>query len=120
MSPALAVELLTARRAFPEAQRVLAAERTLRRLPFSVEVGWHDTRVHHEAGSFALVRRAAAVGVRPGEVVCVTAALTHRSVFVYVVAHEAISTDLSLSRRAFLALGLLTHETLHCTIEVAA
>lgn len=108
-------EILTGRRAFPKAQQLLAGV-PLRRLPERVNVGWYGTETHPEAGSFAVVRDGAGLDDLIGEVLRV--AVGARSVFVYVVGARGVPTDLALARRPFLALGLLSQESLPAVVEV--
>jgi len=109
-------EILTGQRAFADAQRAFAGA-ALRRLPASVEVGWHDTEVDPLMGSFAVVRAAAGLDDLIGEVLHLTAGT--REVYVYVVGSRDVPRDISLARRAFFALGLLAREAIDCAVEVA-
>lgn len=110
-------ELLVARRAFPTAQRLLAGV-AMRRLPSRIEVGWFGTEVEPEAGAVAIVRLGAGLDDLIGEVLRVE--VGDRSIFVYVLGARGIPTDLAVARRAFLALGLLSHEALPAVVEVVA
>lgn len=111
-------ELLDGRRAFPVAQQLFAGA-LLRQVSGFVSVGWHDTETHPEAGSFAVVKlRGAYDDELIGEVLEVRAG--HRSVFVYVVGAADVDFELSLSRRAFLALGVLANDSLDCLVGVVA
>lgn len=110
-------DLLAARRAFPVAQQLLAGE-PLRELPGTIDVGWHDTETHSETGAFAIVSTGAGLDVLLGEILCVR--VGEREAFVYVVAARASPTAISLSRRAFLHLGLLALESVSADVAVVA
>jgi hypothetical protein len=112
-------EVHVARQAFPDAQTQLAGE------PVSaiglLDVGWYDSSVEPEGGSIAVVR---AGGPYDGEgdegLIGRRLRVTRdgRSVFVYVLGARGVPDDVAVARRAFLALGLLTHDTLPCLVEV--
>lgn len=108
-------EVLDARRAFATAQQLLAGV-AVERVEGLVAVGWYDTAVNPETGSFALVRREGPLTDLIGEIVHVSAG--DRSVFAYVLGSAGVPTDLALARRAFFALGLLALESLDCVVEV--
>lgn len=107
-------EILIGRRAFPMTQQLFAG--VGRRLPEQVDIGWYGTETHPEAGAFALVRDGWGLDELIGEILRVTVGT--RAVFVYVVGARGVPTDIALSRRAFLALGRLSHESLTMTVEV--
>lgn len=77
---------------------------------------WHGTRVDPNRGSFAVVRADGPLAGLVGERLRVS--FGGREVFVYVVATRAIDDDLSLARRAFAALAVLSTETLNVGVEV--
>lgn len=107
-------ELLIVERAFPEAQRLLAGipERSLGEL----RIGWHDTVARPETGAAAAVRTGSALEDLVGEVLRV--AVGARSAYVYVAGAADLATDLSLARRAFLALAPLSTESVTAHVEV--
>lgn len=110
-------ELLVIRRAFPEAQRLLAGGSVAR--VGSIEVGWHGTGTHPELGSsHAVVRSFAGYDDLVGEVLRIRRG-SRPAIFVYVLGARDVPTPVSVSRRAFMALGLLAEESLECTVEVA-
>jgi hypothetical protein len=111
-------ELLISRRAFPEAQKLLMGTPTNE--PAQVlDVGWHSNDVDPEGGSSAVVREGAGLDEWFGKVLRVSSTVrTDRHVFVYVLGSRGVPADLSLSRRAFLALGLLSLDSLSCVVEV--
>jgi hypothetical protein len=110
-------ELLVIRRAFPAAQALLAGA-ALSRVGTTVEVGWHSTETHPELGSsHALVRSGADLDDLIGEVLKITRG-DREPVFVYVLGARDLPTDVSVARRAFLALGLLAVESVECIVEV--
>jgi hypothetical protein len=113
-------EVLWARRAFPKAQEWLAGE-PLRSIGL-VDIGWHYTDAHPETGAFAVVRRGGPfdiAGETPllGEVVILGG---HDPVYVYCVNSAAVVADLSVTRRVFLALGLLARDRVRVEVEVRA
>lgn len=111
-------EIMIVRRAFPEAQRLLAGVPSGFLGPRQL-VGWHDTTAHPEMGAVALARRGSDLETYIGEVLRVTSEFG--SAFVYVIGGNAdLLTDLSLARRAFLAVGPLAEETLPCVLETLA
>lgn len=85
--------------------------------PSLVSVSWYGTRVSDERGSFAHVRTGGPLADLVGDHLRITSA--SRSVNVYVLgATDALVTDLAITRRAFVALGLLSTVSLPCKVEV--
>jgi hypothetical protein len=115
MAEATEPEVLNARRAFPKAQALLAGE-ALSALPTELEVGWHDTSTHPEIGAFAAIGIDSGLDDWIGEIVLVTA--NARSCFVYVIGSADVPTPLSLARRAFCSLAVLSVEELPAIVEV--
>ena len=114
-------ELMIARRAFPKAQELFAGP-VLREVDSAAQVGWHDTEVT-EAGALAVVPESGALSDLVGEVVVVKrdTPTAIRGIYVYVVGTVAqLPDDISLSRRAFFDLGLLSKEFLTCSVGVIA
>lgn len=109
-------EVLASLRAFPEAQRLLAGV-PIDRVAGLVPVGWHGTEV--EPLPVAVVRRGGAHEELIGEVVRVSRGWRD-PVFAYVYGARGIpeGVELSLPRRWFLALGLLSLESIDCVVEV--
>lgn len=114
-------ELMVARRAFPVAQELLAGP-VLRKAAIAARIGWHNNDVCAETGPVAVVPAGGQLEELVGEVVVVKRRLPEaiRGVYVYVVGRSPVIDDLSLSRRAFLHLGLLASEFLECSVEVIA
>jgi hypothetical protein len=110
---------MIARRAFPVAQELLSGP-VLRKAASSANVGWHDTEVCAETGAIAVVPSEGELVDLVGEIIVVKRHLPTevRGAFVYVLARAAVPNDLSLSRRAFLHLGLLSGTALDCSVEV--
>ena len=108
-------EVATARRSFLDAQAALDAP-TRTTLADLVTVGWHDTSVHPERGSFAVVARDGPLTDLIGELLRVSA--RGRSVIVYCMASADVPFDLSLARRAMVPLTTLARSSMDCTIEV--
>lgn len=114
-------ELMIARRSFPTAQELFAGA-VLREAASSAQIGWHDTDVCAETGAIAVVPDESELTDLVGEIIVVKRRLPAeiRGVYVYVLARAAVADDLSLSRRAFLHLGLLASESIECSVEVIA
>lgn len=114
-SPAPAgVEEIDARRAFPEAQRLLGGP-LLSLVSTSVEVGWYGG-VTSESGSFAVVRRGGPYVDLVGEILRVVAG--GRESFVVVLESADVVEDLSLARRPFLNLASLATEILPAEVGI--
>lgn len=113
--PATEPEILAGRRAFAKAQELLAGA-TRVRIEGLVRTGWHDTAISPERPAFAVVRRDGPMLELIGEIIRVT--LDDRSCFVYVLGSALVPVDLSLTRRAFMAIGLLAAESVDTTVEV--
>jgi hypothetical protein len=112
-------DLMIARRSLKTAQ-ILFDGPTERVVAPAIAVGWHGSEVNFEAGATATVRDGGPYGDLVGRIIRVTRerGAGNRSVLVYVVgSSKLIPEDLSLSRRAFLTLGLLAEETLICALE---
>lgn len=104
------------RRAFPKAQELLGGA-VSRRLPGFVEVGWHGTARSLESGSFALVGLGSELSELVGDIVKVTGP-SGFSVFAYVLGVRDVATELSLTRRTFLGMELLSKAPVGCVVEV--
>lgn len=113
------VELI-ARMGFPDAQRLLDVAGAAVPTELTTTAMWHGTSIDGNRGSFAVVLSSGAFGGFVGQRLRVTSK-THasRSVVVYVVASvSALDQEISLARRAFAALDLLTADTLDVNVEV--
>lgn len=110
---------LVARYGFLDAQKFLAG--TLLNTPtFEVTTSWHGTSVDLNRGSFAVVRSGGALDSIVGNVIKVTSK-THPllSVYAYVWAKvPVLDEDLSLARRAFAAIDLLSLDQLDVHVDV--
>lgn len=100
------IEITTGRRAFAKAQELFSGAPVGSSQRMSV--GWHDTSVNAETGSFAVVQ--AGFEDLVGEIVRVTS--NRRQVFCYVLDTADVPVQLSVTRRVFLALNRLTIEAL--------
>lgn len=103
------------RRAFAQTQALLTGT-VARTVALLADVGWYDSAAHPETGAFALVREDGAYADLVGEILLVTNG--DRSCYVYCIDFGDVTGDLALYRRAYLHLGLLSHETLPCLVEV--
>lgn len=99
-------ELVIGRRAFSTAQAFYRTFTGTISTFAGVSISWHDTRVDINEGSFAVVHPTGRLQGLVGEIVRV--AVGKRDVYAYVVADsQLIPTDITLARRAFMAVGLL-------------
>lgn len=107
------LELMVIERAFPEAQRLLAGipNQTVGRY----RTGWHDTSVSRHTGAAAVVRRDGPLAEEVGETLYLIS--DYGAAYVYVVGGADLLTDISVARRAFLALGQLAEEELDVRVE---
>lgn len=103
---------------FADAQAVLRSTVPEPRTARLATCEWHSTMIDPGRGSFAVVRRGGPLEELLGERILVTAG--GRSVAAYVTALREIEEDLSLYRRAFLALATLATERLTVKVEVLA
>ena len=104
-------ELLASRRSWAKTQELFTSV-PIERIPALVEVSWHGTEVYGESGAVALARTGGPYERLVGEVIRVRR--EKREIFVYVVAARDVPGDLSLTRRAFAALGLLALDRVSC------
>lgn len=108
-------EILNGRRAFSVAQELLAGQ-PLSVLPTEIQIGWHDTAASPEVGAFALIGIESGLDDWIGEVLLVQT--NGRGCFVYVLGTADVPTPLSLARRAFCSLGVLSTESLDALVAV--
>lgn len=115
--PATADEELLASLPFKEAQKALGAVPSPG-VRFSV-CSWHGLRIDSRRGCFAVVRSGSPLADLVGERLKITDRKTRRFVYVYCRA-EAIDLpdDITLARRAFVALRPLWTETARVKIEI--
>jgi hypothetical protein len=111
-------ELFAAQQAFGDAQRMLGEQAgALSKLLTSVDIRWHEfTESDWARGCLALASADSDYEDLVGSILRVTSG--HRSVLVYCVASVVIEHDLSLTRRAWMALGDLASTTLTARVEV--
>lgn len=105
-------EILDGRRAFPVTQGLFPA--TPRdRVPSVFSVSWAGSDLIGESSAFAVVdQNQAALGDLIGEFLRLD--LDRRSVVVYVLGSRDLDSDVALTRRAFMALGLLSSPAVQC------
>lgn len=101
-----------ARMGFLDAQALLAGE--VQDSPtYETTTAWHGTIVDDNKGSFAVVRAGGPLAGLVGQRLQVTSKTHDRSVLVYVFAAiTTLGSDISLARRAFAQLDLLSADTL--------
>jgi hypothetical protein len=107
---------------FPEAQRVFARGGPVPGRRYRTGAGWHGTNTDPERGSFAAVRAGGPLEGLLGERVRVTrlSAVGEASVYAYCHTVAAVAEDISLTRRAFLAVALPAEDEIDVTVEVIA
>lgn len=113
-------EAMMARRAFPVSQQLLGGA-TVEVAAESLNVGWHGTDLHPENGATALVDPAGDYAGLVGEILCLTRLERGgRSIYVYVIGSAKLDADvdISVSRRAFLGIGILASEFVAAKAEV--
>lgn len=116
------LEIAQGRRALPETQRIWAVSPVVR-IPRQVEVGWHepydlDQAALRETGAFAVARTGGTQEDLIGELVIVAAGSAR--VVVYCLGRAGVDQDLSLTRRAFLALSPLWETSVDATVVIGA
>lgn len=82
--------------------------------PQRLAVGWHDSSVNPESGSFALVQTGAGLDDLIGEIIRVQ--FYTREVFAYVLDSADVPAQVSITRRLFLALNRLTIVSLQANV----
>lgn len=115
-------KLMMSRRAFPVSQLAWAGA-PVRQVGSELAIGWHDSSATGETGAIALVNQTGNYLDLIGEIIRVTTTTPggrERSSLVYVYEMASLDVDISLSRRAFLALGLLPTESLLGKVETIA
>jgi hypothetical protein len=108
-------ELSITRRAFPEAQALLAGP-VSRQVTAAAVIGWHDTTAHGETGAVAVVRRGGPYEDLVGEVLRVET--SYAAAYVYCAARADVVEDLSLARRAMLSVAPLAEENISASIGI--
>lgn len=110
-------EIRDGMRAFHTAQERLAASLSRSSVYSVVQTGWYSTDIDPRRGCFAYVQKQSRLEDVVGDIVEVSYR-ANRSVFVYVLGAADLPYELHLSRRAFVALNTLGHESLSCTLGV--
>lgn len=110
--------ILLGRRAFPEAQAQLAGIPIVQAVG-AEDVGWYDTAIDPETGSFAVVSEAdPSAADLIGETIRVEYGA--RFVYAYVIGARDVSTRVALARRAFLGLAPPSAGTIEGYVKVVA
>ena len=118
-NPREATDLHYSRYAFSTAQTIFRHSTADRRTQQFATAEWYGAKLDPEQGSNALVRSDGPLADLVGERLLISNPGTPRSVAVYCHAENAeVVTDISLSRRAFLALDYLSTEELDVIVEV--
>lgn len=115
--PANELEVWYARLPWEQSQRVFSGTSPVAGSATAATVAWHGTALSAERGAFAAARAGGPFDAWVGERVKITARRTRRAVYVYVNDLVDIDQDLSLPRRAFMALASLPHDELAATVE---
>lgn len=109
-------EELVLDRAFPKAMALISSQPESRVGDF-VTVGWHSLDVDPATGPAGVVRIGGPLDPDLiGEVLRLT--FEGHELFVLVLGARDVDADLSVSRRAFMELGLLARETVDAVVEV--
>lgn len=118
MTPSVLPEVTVGRRAFPVAQALFMGQPTSS--PQELVVGWYDSSVHPESGSFALVAAGAGFDDLIGEIIGVT--FNKRTVYAYVIETATLPDPqvIGLARRAFAGLYRLSLEQLTAAVAPVA
>jgi len=110
--------ILLGRRAFAEAQAQLAGIPIVDSVG-GEQVGWYDTAIDPETGSFAVVSEDdPSAQALIGETIRVE--YSARVVYAYVLGARAVSTRVALARRAFLGLAAPSEGTIEAFVKVVA
>lgn len=104
-------------RAFPASQELFGTP-PLAGTSRYAQTGWHDTATYPLEGAFALIDPESGLDDLIGEVLAVHYGT--RTVYVYCYTMVGLPYPLSLYRRAFLGLTLLTRKTILTRVEIAS
>lgn len=107
-------EIQAGRRAFAVAQALLAGGPIGGSGSQQLTVGWHDSSVNAENGSFAVVAQNAGLDDLVGEIVSID--YFGRVIFAYVLTTADVPVQVSVTRRLFLALNRLTLTSLTAAV----
>lgn len=121
--PRVMEERIYAALPFPEAQAQLASPGLMPTRPVAASCGWHGTGLDPERGSFAIVARDGPLADLVGERLAVSRRDTAEARTVYVYVHadsDTLTEELSLTRRAFMALADPALEDVPVVVEVVA
>lgn len=102
---------------FAEAQAVFGEDPPQEGTSSVATCSWHGTILNPERGSFCVVQRGGRFADLVGDRVRVST-FTGRAVNAYVIAEAELEDDISLTRRLFMELGLLSADDLNVRIEI--
>lgn len=118
-TPTLEEEVVQGMRPWPQAQELFRGP-AFRRLANYVDVGWYDTALDGRGPAFCMVRDGA--GAEFEELLGEVLRIVHgdREAFVYCLGSRNLppNVDIALTRRAFLAVSLLTASSIPAVVEV--
>lgn len=103
---------------FGESQRIFAIGGPVAGSARLVTCGWHGTKTDPNIGAYGIARADGPLADYVGERVRVRDSESQRVVYVYIVDEADVIEDLSLTRRAFMELGLASTEELSAVVEV--
>lgn len=113
-------EVFNAWRCFVDAQAwLLTATAGPVAVTTNVTIGWYDTDVDPNKGSFALVSATGAFADNVGDILRITTT-DLRTCFVYVFGTAALQVDLALAFRSWVSLTLPSEDSLVVRVEVMA
>lgn len=116
-------EVIDARLAWPDSQIALQGG-VVERFAERATCGWYGTSLHDELGAFCLIDPDSQFAHLIGDRLKLSSGggVKWRSIYVYAFGTTDLASgwDLAVPRRAFIALGLPTKDTLSVTVEVVA
>lgn len=115
MSSIIEPEIQAGRRVFAVAQQLLAGGPVSGTPAQSLAVGWHDSSVNPEDGSFAVVGQNQGLDDLVGEIISVTYFGT--TIYAYVLDIADVPVQISVTRRLFCALNRLTLTSLTAVVR---
>lgn len=116
LSPAIS-DIQIGRYPFAEAQAIFGEDPPQEGTSSVATCSWHGTILNPERGSFCVVQRGGRFADLVGDRVRVST-FTGRAVNAYVIAEAELEDDISLTRRLFMELGLLSADDLNVRIEI--
>jgi hypothetical protein len=111
----LEVEIMAGRRVFATAQALLSGGPIAGLASQRLSVGWHNSSVNSESGSFAVVAQNGGLDDLVGEIVSIK--YSNAIIYAYVLTTADVPVQLSVTRRLFLAMNRLTLESITADVR---